>query len=341
MAKFKYSVFIGRFSPFHNTHYKILQEALKQAETAIVVIGSARKAVDPKNPWTADQREAMMRDSLTTEENSRVKTIKMEDYLYNDLLWLTNIQEQISAIVGDEKEICLVGSKSDSSSYYLKLFPQWKYVSYAHQNNVPHATQIRQMYFENTDNYKNFVHPSVAEYMEEFKKSDDFADLQSDYKALVAYKKQWENSPFPPIFTTVDSCVVCSGHILLVVRGGKGKDHGKNKIALPGGFLSSNELIKDGVLRELKEETKIKISKEELSKSIKEIKVFDHPDRSLRGRTITHCAYFDLGSGELPMVKGGDDAKKAFWLPLSELEASVDKFFEDHYHIIKSFVVRF
>jgi len=34
------------------------------------------------------------------------------------------------------------------------------------------------------------------------------------------------------------------------------------------------------------------------------------------------------------LVKGGDDAKSAFWLPLSQLEP--EQLFEDHYHIINA-----
>ncbi|BBI69435.1 hypothetical protein PKHYL_36260 [Psychrobacter sp. KH172YL61] len=38
----------------------------------------------------------------------------------------------------------------------------------------------------------------------------------------------------------------------------------------------------------------------------------------------------------MPKVKGGDDATKAFWLPLAELDAKM--MFEDHYAIITKMV---
>lgn len=338
MAKFKFCVFIGRFSPFHRAHYSIVQEALKQADTAIVILGSARKARDPKNPWTVEQREDMMRKTLTPEENARVKTIHMQDYLYNDNLWLANLQLQVSDIVGDSVEVALIGHAYDHSSYYLKLFPQWTFISYNNLDKIPHATTLRNHYFESKDDYMQFVHPAVANYMEEFRSTDDFLAVQEEHQALEEYKKQWANAPFPPIFTTLDAVVIRSGHVLVVRRGGV---HGKNKIALPGGFINPKESIKDGILRELKEETGIKISKDILESSMKEIRVFDHPDRSLRGRTITHCGLIDLGGGTLPVVKGADDAAKAYWLPLRDLENKCDQFFEDHYHIINSFIFNF
>ena len=61
---FDFSIFIGRFQPFHTAHLELVKEALRQAETAIVVIGSYKKAPSPKHPWSAEEREAMMRAAL-------------------------------------------------------------------------------------------------------------------------------------------------------------------------------------------------------------------------------------------------------------------------------------
>jgi bifunctional NMN adenylyltransferase/nudix hydrolase len=95
------------------------------------------------------------------------------------------------------------------------------------------------------------------------------------------------------------------------------------------------------MLRELKEETKIQIPKDVLRGNIVSQRVFDHPDRSLRGRTITHGFCIHLRDGELAQVEGADDADKAFWIPLADLYEHEDKFFEDHVHIIRYFTNRF
>ena len=62
--KFEYSIFIGRFQPFHLAHSELLAKALSEADNVIVVLGSYKKASNIKNPWTADERETMMRASL-------------------------------------------------------------------------------------------------------------------------------------------------------------------------------------------------------------------------------------------------------------------------------------
>ena len=68
-------------------------------------------------------------------------------------------------------------------------------------------------------------------------------------------------------------------------------------------------------------------------------KVFDYPNRSLRGRTVTYAFHVNLSpnlSEGLPRVKGGDDADKAFWMPVAEVLKREDEFFEDHQDIIKT-----
>lgn len=64
------------------------------------------------------------------------------------------------------------------------------------------------------------------------------------------------------------------------------------------------------------------------------------PDRSQRGRTITHAFHFDFPAGELPDVRGGDDADKARWIPVSEALEMGPKLFEDHLHILEFFLGR-
>ena len=157
--------------------------------------------------------------------------------------------------------------------------------------------------------------------------------LRAEYQMIKKYKEAWKAAPFPPTFMTVDAVVVQSGHILLVKRGDM---PGKGLWALPGGFLNQEETMLDGAIRELKEETKIKVPVPVLKGSIKGSKTFDAPNRSSRGRTITQAFFIDLGVGDLPKVKGSDDAEKAFWVPFNKVKQ--EKMFEDHFAIIDYFL---
>ena len=103
---------------------------------------------------------------------------------------------------------------------------------------------------------------------------------------------------------------------------------------MPGGFVDQYETVEESMLRELKEETGIKVPVPVLKGSIRKDKRYDYPGRSTRGRTITTAFHVELNDKTLPKVKGSDDAAKAKWFPLSEFVKMQDKMYEDHYYII-------
>ena len=329
MKPFEYCLYIGRFQPFHHGHYELLKEAFNQADKVIVAIGSHNLASDTRNPWDSIQREAMIKVALTDDEKSRITFIHVRDYYYLPNMWLADVQQQVAEVTNEceDSKICNIGATND--------FPQWTFIKMKNIDKHVHATTIRELYFTHDVGYKNHLHPKVAEWLEWFKGTEGFKDLKNGFDYLTNYKSVWLGAPFPPTFVTVDCVVIRSGHVLLVRRKGA---LGKGLMALPGGFLNQSEATQDGALRELKEETGIKVAKEDLASAIKARKVFDHPDRSLRGRTITHGFLIDLGKGPLPHVKGSDDADKAWWMSLSDLSHQEEKFFEDHFHIINYFV---
>lgn len=337
MDKFDYCVFIGRFSAFHLGHLAILEQALKIAKEVVVVIGSASSPRTVRNPWTVDERQGMISSSLKEEDLKRVNFLHMKDYLYNNNLWVSVLQEKISTATNDSDSVALIGFESDETSFYLKLFPQYKYIEHGTEYNF-HATQIRDLYFSHDNSYKKMVPEGTVSFLEAFKNTDSFKHLRLEKEYVDNYKESWRGAPFPPIFCTVDSLVLKSGHILVVKRG---HNPGKGLLALPGGFVNQKEKLEDAALRELKEETGIKINIPELRKAIVESKVFDDPMRSVRGRTISHAFLIDLGVGPLPKVKGLDDAAEAFWLPLSEYHTLEASFFEDHFHIIRKFISKY
>jgi len=332
MKSFDYCVFISRFQPFNNGHYQLVKEALKRAETLLIVIGSYKKASDIENPWSAEQREQMIRSSLSNEELEHIKFLYVRDSFYVNNKWLTEVQQLVyQATDGcDDSKICLIGKDN--------LFPQWKLFINKEMNSHYKSSGIRGLYFTHDSSYKNFVPEQVHAYMEDFKNTDAFSSLKATYDYVRDYKASWSGAPFPVTFVTVDCIVIKSGHVLTVRRKG---NPGKGQIALPGGFLNTTETALAGALRELKEETGIKVDKAVLEASVIEQRAFDYPKRSVRGRTITHAFLIDLGNGPLPPVKGQDDADKAWWMSLSEFASREEEFFEDHFHIINYFVSKF
>ncbi|MFW2176735.1 MULTISPECIES: bifunctional nicotinamide-nucleotide adenylyltransferase/Nudix hydroxylase [unclassified Moraxella] len=329
--QFDYLVFIGRFQPFHLGHKAVIDEALKLAENVIMLIGSANLPRSIRNSFTVAERTEMILGAYDKAEAKRIHCVGLDDALYNDTKWLQYVQQCVKSVTGDlNANIGLIGHSKDSSSYYLSLFPNWQSVGVPNFMDLS-ATPIREGFLLGADPLQNVVPESTAKVMKAVKKSADYQQLHDEAGFIDKYKKQWEDTPYPPTFMTVDAVVIQSGHILLVERRSM---PGQGLWALPGGFIDPKETLFDACIRELREETRLKVPEAVLRGSRHSQHTFDDPYRSARGRTITQAFYFVLKNDPkgLPPVKGGDDAKKAFWLPLAELKA--DKLFEDHYAII-------
>ena len=94
---------------------------------------------------------------------------------------------------------------------------------------------------------------------------------------------------------------------LLIERGGEPY---KGCWAIPGGFLNMDENAEQGALRELEEETGLKLNHAE------EFGAFSEVDRDPRGRVISIAFYTITEESD---VKGCDDAAKAQWFALDEI----------------------
>ena len=335
--KYDLAVFIGRFEPFHVGHEAVIREGLSQANKMVVIVGSSGGPRSYRNPFTYEERVKMIKGAFGADAR-RIITMPLEDTIYNDEKWVKDVQEAVQKAFVEAyggwhpmAKVALIGHQKDNTSFYLKLFPQWASIPVQDQRNIS-ATTIRESYFSNMQWIETDMLPdSTVEFLREFKKTDAFLNIVDEYTFVNRYKESWKVAPFPPTFVTVDAVVVQSGHVLLVQRGAR---PGKGQWALPGGFLNQDEKIVDAALRELREETKIKVPAPVLKGSIVASKVFDDPHRSSRGRTITHAFLVHLPPGELPKVKGSDDAEKAKWVPLAEVKRS--EMYEDHYDMILS-----
>lgn len=333
--KYDAIVFIGRFQPFHNAHLSIIQSAAELAEKVIVVVGSANQPRTFKNPFSFDERENLIQDTLMGLETELIIESNY-DTIYNDDSWAVRVQNIVNNHTNEDSKIGIIGHKKDESSFYLDMFPQWELIEVDLIEELS-ASQIRQLYFKedfNPNFIKGVVPSNVLEYLLDFAKTDEYEQILREIEFVEKYKSQYASFPYPPTFVTVDAVVVQSGHILMIRRRA---EPGKGLLALPGGFLDalSDKTLEDAMIRELREETCLKVPTPVLRGNIVETKVFDAIQRSTRGRTITHAFHIKLPNGELPKVKRGSDAASAKWIPISKVNPS--ECYEDHYEIINYF----
>ena len=116
---------------------------------------------------------------------------------------------------------------------------------------------------------------------------------------------------YPRPAVTADCVVITkddSPKVLLIERGA---DPFKGSWAFPGGFLNMDETTDQCAIRELEEETGVKIQE------LRQIGAYSKVDRDPRGRTIT-VAYLAVVDSPCEVI-GLDDAAKAQWFPLDAL----------------------
>ena len=122
----------------------------------------------------------------------------------------------------------------------------------------------------------------------------------------MAYTYQY---PRPAVTT---DCIVITKEsepkVLLIQRG---IDPFKGCWAFPGGFMNMDETTEQCAVRELEEETGLRIS------NIQQLGAYSKVDRDPRGRTVT-VAYLAIIDAPVA-VTGQDDAAKAQWWPIDHL----------------------
>lgn len=113
------------------------------------------------------------------------------------------------------------------------------------------------------------------------------------------------------IFVTVDAVILRKKEdfeLLLIKR--KNEPY-KDCWALPGGFVDENEDLKVAAIRELEEETQIKVT------DLEQIGAFGKPFRDPRGHMIS-VAYFGTVSSDTVAI-AADDAKEVAWFSIKNL----------------------
>ena len=116
---------------------------------------------------------------------------------------------------------------------------------------------------------------------------------------------------YPRPAVTADCIVItkeADTKVLLIQRG---DEPYKDCWAFPGGFMNMDETTEQCAIRELEEETGLKMA------GLHQIGAYSKVDRDPRGRTVT-VAYLAVIDKPLPVL-GQDDAAKAEWWSLTSL----------------------
>ena len=336
----EWAVCIGRFQLLHNAQLALLREALGLAPRVAVLVGSAHQARSPRNPFTFEERVQAIRLALTPEERARVDFLAIRE-VYDEKRWVRQVQDAVARLTGSPRtRIVLVGHRKDATSAYLDEFPGWPLHDLGRRGEV-HGKALRAAFYSARDvdaglaALASQVPESTLDFLRAWSQLPFLPRLREEWAQLAQEQAKWAGAPYPPVLVTVDAVVRIADQVLLIRRG---RAPGKGLLAVPGGFIEQRETAYQSAVRELQEETGFELLPSEMEFALKATRVFDHPDRSERGRVITHAFYFDLGERMLPEIAGGDDAAEARWVPIAELPSLEDQFHDDHFHLLDAFL---
>jgi bifunctional NMN adenylyltransferase/nudix hydrolase len=340
------AVVIGRFPLCLHAHTAMLERALAESSRVVVFVRAAFHPRIPRDPFTWEERAQMIMASLRPELRERhIGFMPARDYS-DDARWAAHVM-QAAGFHGESADVRRVRLYvEESPAWRCPDLGAWQRVD-GIEANEHEGSRLLAMVLqaacapgenaveEALGHVAREVAPAVLERLRAWTRDPGFEDLAHEQQALDAARAQWRGAPYEPIFSTVDCVVHCARHVLLVRR-----KHapGRGQWALPGGFVEPRERLRTGAIRELIEETAVGVDERDLLEALREARVFDQPDRSQRGRSITHAHFFDLGERELPGVMGSDDAAEARWVPLEDLPALEEQLFEDHFQILDDFL---
>jgi bifunctional NMN adenylyltransferase/nudix hydrolase len=312
-------VFIGRFQPVHDGHLSALAQAASRCSYLVILMGSANSCRSTKNPWTYRERFMMVSTALRKRGVNNFKIFPINDYKYNDPQWISDVRETVEYAkqFTEYGPVTLFGHWKEGNEY-LKWFPDWKFQGLEATVHL-NATQVREKMWRDHD-------PKLPE------------SVRDDFSYYVNESIKFKDYPFPEtlVFSCGDAVVECQGHVALIQRKFA---PGKGTWALPGGFRNrADPTTLDCAIRELQEETGIKVPEKVLRGSIVGQRLFDDNSRSQGIPRTTLAVYIRIHpdpDGRLPKLKPEDDAQEAEWFPLNDVLNKMS-LYDDHKDIIST-----
>ncbi len=322
--RFDTAVLIGRFQPFHAGHAALLEHAFLAGRRVALVLGSAGAAPTPRNPFTASEREAMIRASLDAERNARLVVVGQRD-VWDTERWAREVRAAVEAVAPGST--VLVGFHKDDTSSYLDCFPEWSHLDTGRRGPLD-ATPLRELllserpFNEVLSSLREALPAGTFAWIAEWAKGAARIELTGESIAIRQYRERWGSGPF-----LASQAVVRSQAGLLLVR--RDERPGKGLWELPGDFLLPGEQLVDAARRAVATLCGLDLA------GVVPVaeRIFAHPGRSLRGRIATHAFLFEPEAS--PVTRGGsaDGAREARWVPAGQILSFEGRLFEDHFHI--------
>jgi bifunctional NMN adenylyltransferase/nudix hydrolase len=244
------SVVIGRFqTPYlHCGHKELFDEAKKYSNRILVLIGVSSATGTDRNPLSYEQRREMIDTSIAKDIMLVFKPLY--DFPLSHKDWSNQVDELIEEC-GD-KEVIIFGGRDNSIEGYYSGKHKTRIIKGLTQNS---ATKLRKQIASQQAIYGHAARSAVIHHIE---------------------------NRYPIVYSTVDIVVYRQEDFKALV-GKKG-----DKYCFVGGFVDpSDTTLKYAAIRELEEETGIKVTKNSVN-YIDSIKIDDERYKGCKDSIMTH-----------------------------------------------------
>jgi len=226
MAKTKdITVFIGRFSPFHNGHAEVLKRALETSHLVLVLVGSSGQARTTKNPFTFEERKQMIQNWFRSVRSSmqwhgELIVEPLYDHPYNDQAWIREVQDSVAKLKSsrarmDNAIVYLTGCDRDHTTWYLNSFGDLFVLDLVQKHPVEmelNATKIREILFDESRRIgalKAMVPKTTLEFLSDFQETQAYPNLIKEYEYNENYKKHYSNKELLALIQAARAAGLC------------------------------------------------------------------------------------------------------------------------------------
>ncbi len=153
----KRALFVGRFQPFHNGHYKVVKTLLKNYKEVIIILGSAESPISFENPFTAGERIEMIRSCFSEKELSKIIIIPIRD-IGDHNKWVAHVRSYVpkfDVVYSNNELVKSLFSKSGMQVKPIDFFDREKY----------EGKKIRQLMLQR-GNWQTLVPKQVAKFID-------------------------------------------------------------------------------------------------------------------------------------------------------------------------------
>lgn len=148
-------LYIGRFQPFHNGHLALIKQMLTEVKKLHIVVGSAQHKSTKDNPFSADERRAMILAALTTEGITNVDIALVPD-IHDHGQYVSHIKRFVQKF-----DIVYVAENKHLEQLFTAAGCD---VKTHHRIDSIMGTEIR-MRMAKGEPWEQLVHPAVAEFL--------------------------------------------------------------------------------------------------------------------------------------------------------------------------------